>query len=389
MKKRNPALLVVAIIAVALVMRAPFTGVGSLIKMIQADLTLSSAASGMITTIPLLAFAIVSPLATRIAAAFGMGKTMVFGLLLSLCGIVLRSLAGTVGFFAGTALIGIGIAFSNVLVPSIIKASFPDRVGVLTSCYTTCMSAASGLAVALAVPLSTRGLSWQSVLMIWWVPVAITLLIWLSQWDYVTEAPKNDGNKKPGSLLRSPLTWSVSLFMGIQSMLFYSFVAWMPSILQAKGVSAEAAGYYASLYQWIAVPASITIPLLAGRMKNQRFLAAALAVTYALGLLLLLLPATGFVTVLCVVLMGLCSGGCLSMAIYLIGVRSGSARQTAALSGIAQCVGYAIASISPMLLGWIYDSFNTWSVPIAFLIAMAAVLFVMGLHAGQDRLIEE
>ncbi len=251
-EKKSERWLLIAIVLIACNLRAAITGVGSLVGMIQRDLSLSSTVSGLITTIPLLAFAAVSPLASGLAQKRGLGKTLFAGFVVLAAGILVRSYLGTAGLFLGTVLVGGGIAVGNVLIPALIKGRFPQRVGSLTSLYTTAMAVFSGVAAGVSVPLANQ-VGWRNTLAIWVVLAVLALIVWFPQRGVVLEHKAQQGQHKP--LLKSGTAWWVSVYMGVQSLLFYSFVAWLPTILQAKGLSAETAGYFFSVYQLPVAPA--------------------------------------------------------------------------------------------------------------------------------------
>ena len=386
--KNKDKLLIAGIILLACNLRSPITGVGSLISYIMNDLHLSGSISGLITTVPLIAFAVVSPFAGKLAIRFGIGKTLTVSLLILAAGIALRSAGGTPAFFCGTAVIGIGIAFGNVLLPSIVKSAFPSKVGVLTGVYTTSIALSAGLSSGVSIPIASGNpFGWRGALAVWLILAIAAILLWLHLWGYRVVSSSTQAPVRFSSMFKSPIAWNVAIYMGVQSLLFYSFVAWLPAILQSKGVSPDTAGYFASVYQWIGIPASFAIPMLAGRMKGQRLLAGVISGIYAAGLFLFLLEDSYFALLLGVLLCGFCTGACLSLSMCLMGLRTSSAAQTAALSGVSQSFGYALAAVSPDILGALYDRTASWTMPIIFLLAMTVVLFLSGIFAGRQRTI--
>ena len=170
--------MMLSIILVAFCLRIIITGVGPLLPEITESLGLSGSASGLLTTLPLIAFAVVSPLTGGIGRRLGEGRTVLIGLCLILLGTVLRSTAGILGLFLGTAIVGVGTAIGNVLLPAVVKAEYPTRVGQVTAYFTVAMVAAAAIGLALNVPLSTAGLGWNGALMIWGIAVVITGFIW-------------------------------------------------------------------------------------------------------------------------------------------------------------------------------------------------------------------
>lgn len=272
------------------------------------------------------------------------------------------------------------------MLPSIIKSAFPDKVGLLTGIYTTCIAISAGVSSGISIPLShSNSFGWRGSLSIWVLLTLPAIIIWLPLWNYRTNEPTAGGQVSLKVLLRSPAAWSVTVYMGVQSLLFYSFVAWLPAILQSKGISPDSSGYYASLYQWAGIPASFAVPILAAGYKDQKLLSVIISVIYAAGLIIVLVSGGHTGLLAGVLLCGFCTGACLSLAMCLIGLRTKNASQAASLSGISQSFGYALAAVSPTLLGGIYDSMESWTVPLLVLIAMTVILLISGVQAGRNR----
>lgn len=387
MKCKNKVLLIIAIVFVAFNLRSPITGVGSLISIIKLQLNLSGSAAGIITTIPLITFAVVSPFVNKLSQKYGSGHLMFYALISMAIGILIRSFTGVVGLFVGTAIIGVGIAVGNVMIPSIIKSEFPLRIEMMTGIFTTSMYIFAGISSGISVPLSENmGLGWKNALVIWILLVVVTMLIWLSQWNLQLKS-KNEskGGSSEKNMYKSSIAWCVALYMGIQSFLYYCFVAWLPTILQAKGISVEVGGYYASFYQIIGIPASFIVPLLASRGKSQRLVTGIVSCIYAVSVFMFLIANNTILIIGSVLLCGLCSGACISLAMSFIGLRSKGAEEAAKLSGMAQSLGYTLAAIGPFIIGGIFDLVHSWSIPLAVLIIMTICLLIVGNKAGENE----
>lgn len=390
MKTSHKVLMIAAIILAALSMRSPITGVGPVVGVIQQELSLSNSAAGMITTIPVIVFAVFSPFVSKIAGKIGTGRAMAFSMIILSLAIILRSFAGAVGFFVATAFVGLGIVFSNVLIPSIIKHSFPNNVGKMTSVYTTCISGGSAMASAASVPLSkAAGFGWRGALAVWSAISIAAAIAWLMQMGYKakTSSAEVAEAEKTGSILKSPISWSVACYMGMQSLLFYSLAAWLPSILAAKPGIGENAGYFAAIFQFIGILGSFSVPILAGKFNDQRGISAVVAASYAFCIVTLMFSNSIPLIVIALMLGGLATGSTLSLAMCLISMRTNNAQQTAALSGFAQTFGYSVAAISPTLLGALYDRFATWTAPLLFLLVIVGFLAIAGNYGGKKRTI--
>ena len=391
MKKKEALLVILGILFISFNLRAPITAVGSIVDLIQSEFALSTAAAGFITTLPLLAFAVASPFVATLSGRIGAARTMMCGLLLILCGEVIRSSTGAAGLFAGTAVIGVGIAIGNVIIPGIIKANFAGRVGAVTSVYTSGMCIYAAVGAGVSVPLAKgMGLGWKHALASWFILTLITIAIWLPQIRGAKAAPAAAGKSAvKTSIWKSKLAWFVTLFMGVQSLLFYSLVAWLPTIITSKGMTDGFAGSMATLFQLMAIPATLLIPTLCDRFKDQRILVLATCAVYAAGMALFLLGASAAVLIAAVVLMAIGMGGSISLSIAFISLRSPSPARASQLSGMSQSAGYLLAAVGPVLTGAIYDALQSWTVPITMFIVLIAVLAVCGMTAGNCRTVSE
>ncbi|WP_460724611.1 CynX/NimT family MFS transporter [Nocardia heshunensis] len=374
------ALVVWGLLVVAANLRASLTGIGPLLDRLQADLHLSSGAAGMLNTLPLLAFAVLSPLVPRLAARWGSERVLGGALVVLSLGIAVRWLPSALGLFVGTVLIGAGVAGGNVLLPSLIKRDFPARIGLLTSAYATVMGGVAAVASGVAVPISQHAPGgWHTALGLWILPASIAIVLWLPQ----MRAPRTvQGTVRRHRLpWRSPVAWAVTAFMGLQSLGFYAVVTWLPQVFQSHGVSATAAGWLLFLFQLVAVLTSLAMPALMRRTRDQRGPAAVASAVLLLGYLGLL-AAPGWALLWSVVL-GLGGGACLVLALAFLSLRAEDAAGAGALSAMAQSIGYLLAAAGPALFGLLHTLGSGWRAPILMLCAAAACQIVVALVAGR------
>ena len=384
MKKSKSFMIILGILFISFNLRAPITAVGSIVEMIQQEYSLSNAAAGFITTLPLIAFAVVSPFVSTLSGKIGHAKTMLLGLLLILGGEVCRSYTGAAGLFVGTAIIGVGIAIGNVIIPGIIKLYFSEKVGFVTSIYTSGMCIFAAVGAGVSVPLAKGvGLGWKNTLCVWFILTLITILIWLPQTKEKVQTKAEGVKGNAPSIWTSPLAWWVTFFMGAQSLLFYSLVAWLPTIVVSKGLTEAFAGNMALLFQLMAIPATLIIPTLCDKFKDQRCLVYVVCVIYASGMSLFLMAQSAIMVTAAVVLMSIGMGGSISLSIAFISLRSPNSQRAAQLSGMSQSAGYLFAAVGPILTGYIYDLKSTWSIPVTIFIALIAFLAVCGTFAGR------
>lgn len=389
--KRTNWLLLIGIILIGSNLRAPLTSVGSLISFIRDDLGISNALAGSITTLPLLAFALLSPFAPKIANRIGMEWTIALSLLLLLIGITVRSLTGIGFLFAGTLLIGLAIAIGNVLLPGFIKMNFPLKIGLMTGMYAVFMNLFGALGSGLSVPISSiDGFGWQGALGFWGILAIIAFLIWIPQLRKQHDTPEASVNntQKNNSLWRSPLAWKITIFMGCQSLIFYTLITWLPDILHSIGYSSSAAGWMLFLMQFSLIPITFIVPVVAEKVNNQKVLSAVTAILFLVGLSGLLLGNTSLIP-LSAILIGIAGGSAFSLSMMFFTLRTRDGKEAAELSGMAQSFGYLLAAVGPVLVGALHDISNGWSVPLILLITISVVIFIVGIGSGKEGVIAD
>lgn len=379
--------IILGIVLIAMIMRSPLTSVGPLIGSIRESLGLSNATAGLLTTLPLLAFALLSPLAPLLARRFGVERTLLYALVLLMVGIAIRSLAATVSLFAGTALIGLAIAICNVLIPSLVKRNFAHQVGLMTGVYSVSMNLSGAIASGVSVPVARDlGFGWNGALGIWGVLVLLAALFWLPQAraSRGSAIAATSGVLKRRSLWRSPLAWMVTIFMGMQSLLFYVLVAWLPEMMTSRGLSEDSAGWMLSLFQTAALPVAFIVPIVAGRMKNQRLLVIIMTILLFVSLGGLYFGGNALIS-LWTVLLGIAGGCAFSLAMIFLSLRTKDAHDTVSLSGMSQSVGYLLAATGPILFGLLHDITASWNPPLLLLLVVSALLLLSGLGASRNR----
>lgn len=382
--KRNNYLLIAGIIFIAINLRPALASVGPLVEDIRATTGLSNTLLGLLTTLPLLAFGVVSTLTPLFTKRFGIGGTLLGAMFLLTAGIAIRYIDWIPALYIGTLLLGVAIALGNVLLPSLTKRNFNEHSGFMTSLYSSFMALGAATAAGLSVPLAHDiDLGWRGSLVVWGVPSLLALFVWMPQVSRLTKSSSarsfKEAVKKLGS---SRLAWNVALFMGLQSMVFYIILAWLPVILQSRGYDAAFAGWMLSLSQATGIVGSLVIPYVAGKQKNQRTIVTVLVLLEAVSLLGILVPEFGLIAVW-VSLLGIVLGGTFGLALLFLVLRSRDTEGATELSGMAQSVGYLVAATGPMLFGGIFDLTGNWDYALLFLFLIAAIKLYMGLGAGK------
>jgi MFS transporter, CP family, cyanate transporter len=385
--RAGPALLAAAVILVAFNLRPAITSVGPVLDEARSTFGATAGWIGLLTTVPVLCLAAAGAVAPRVARWLGLRGAITVALCAITAGLVLRVLGGPSLMIAATVVATSGVAVAGVLVPVVVRAGFPARVGLVTGLYTAALQAGATLGFAFT-PLLADGLGgWRPALASWATIGAVALAGWLA-WGRPGSSTAGPAPAVRDSVLASPLAWIVTAFFGLQAFVAFSVMNWLPLALMDRGVSRTDAGLLLGLLSIVALPVSLLVPPLAGRGRGQSGWILALSACGAAGLLgLLLVPTAGPWQVLpWVLLLGL-GMSVFSLALTVIALRASSAARTAGLSGMAQGIGYVIAGTGPFLVGLLHESTGGWSVPFAVLLGVVVMQAVTGALAGRPRTI--
>lgn len=376
-------ILLIGILLISANLRAPFTGVPPLLGAIQQELGLSTFATGAITTLPLLAFAILSPVSATFARLYGLERSLLGALIAIAVGILLRSVGTSWGLYLGTTVLGMGIAVGNVLLPSIVKRNFPQNVASITGAYALSMGIAAAIGSAVAIPIANAW-GWRIALLAFLVFPIAAIVAWLMQ-GKERPAPQTQASAplKTQELWRSPLAWQITLFLGLNSTIYYIIVGWLPNILTDAGLTpAEAGSMHGAMQLATAIPGLLIGPLLR-YLPDQRLAALSMCMLSVAALAgLLVAPQMALIWA---VMFGIGTGACIILGLSFVGLRTRNAQQAAALSGMSQCIGYLLASVGPMAIGAMHDALGGWNSSLILCIALALIATVMGMQAGRDR----
>jgi MFS transporter, CP family, cyanate transporter len=365
-------------------LRPALTTIGPLLEAIRSSLHLSGTAAGLLPSLPLLILAAFSPFA-RLGRMFGIERTLAGCLLLIAVGVALRSQGSIVALFGGTVVFAAGIAVANVLVPSLIKRDFPQQVGGMTTAYVMVMSLTGAVATGLAVPLAAHlAGGWRSSLAVWAVLAALAFVCWLPETRTVNAAvaDRRQEDRAAGTpIWRSSVAWQVTAFMGLQFLIYYVIISWVPLFLVNHGHSAAGAGWLLTLYQMMSFAVGLVAPALMRRGRDQRALAVAASAITALAIAgLLALPRlAGLWLLVC----GASFGVTFILSFALIGMRASDHRRATSLSTMSQATAYLIAAAGPVAFGWLHDHSAGWTVPMLCLLAIALIQAVTGFGAGR------
>lgn len=377
------------IIIFATILRTPLTSVGPIVSIIREDLGISNVIAGFLTTIPLITFAIVSMFAPKISNRFGMEHTLFYSIVIIALGMIIRSIGNLPTLILGTVFIGIGIAFGNVLIPSLFKLKFPLQIGLLTGFYTVSMNVSAGLAMGVSPTIATNKFGWEGALISPIILTIITLIFWTpllkgNKVDVSTFG--NNSINKRKNLITSPLAWMITLAAGLQSLLFYCTVAWLPEILISQGFSTKEAGLMTSLMQYSQIPMTFLIPILAEKFSSQKSIVYMFTILYVIGFSGIFFEWTqlNFLWMICI---GLAGGASFGLVLMLFTLRTKTAYEAAQISGFSQSFGYLLAAIGPVLFGYLHDTTNSWHLPNLLFIITSILLCIFALYSARDKYI--
>ncbi|HEL1893265.1 TPA: MFS transporter [Streptococcus suis] len=374
MKKQSP-FIIAGIVMLGVVMRAPFTALPAILIDVAAGLRVEVSSLGILTSIPLIMFALCSSLAPRLAAKFGMEKLMALVLLVMVLGSGMRVL-NLPALYIGTMLVGATIAFINVLLPSLVAANFPKKIGLYTTIYITLMGVAATVASMIAVPIVSSS-SWEFFILLITGLVFMAFLIWLPNVRNNNRfASENQGNQK-SSIWKNKAAIAFLIFGGLQSVLYYTEITWLPTISQSVGFSKAEAGLMAGFFNMTAIPMSMIIPAVLSRQTKEmrRNIMLAISSVTLLGLVMMVLIPTNLILWSALhIILSFSNAALFPYMMLSFTLKTSNSQATAQLSGMVQTGGYLIAAFGPGLLGYSYPIFGNW---MPLILALAIVTLAM------------
>ena len=386
-KQINKVIILLGIILLGMILRTPITSVGAIIGPLKNLLEINNTVAGLITTIPLIAFAIFSPFVAKISNKIGLEKTLYLAAIVTSIGLLLRFYINTSVFFVTTFIIGVGITVGNVLLPGLAKKYFPENLGVMTGFYAVVMNVSASVAAGISYPILSSNIGGEKfstglAVNIWLIVSILNIVIYA----IITKNSKSERieDKKTGvtGYLKSLKMWSVMLSMGLQSALFYCSVSWFAEIMISKGFTPSEAGLLLSISQFAQFPSTFLVPVLAEKIKNKLIIPIFITLGYVTSLIGMVYIQGNFaLMVVYIVLFALAGGGSFSYVMYLFSAKSKNEEEASDISGLAQAGGYWLAAIFPPLLGYVRDILN-WDVAIYILIVTASLLFITLLHSS-------
>jgi len=375
----------IVIVIATLNLRPGLLTLGPVLPAVQRGLNLSPFASGILTALPILALGLASAVAVPVGRRLGWSGGLLFALLLTGAGIVLRSAGTETALFAGAAVLGVGIGLGNVFVPTLVKARLSGRIGLAMGVYTMSLTAGALASSAFMPALFTHFNDWKPALAVWAIPAIIAALVTLPTLiDNVRPGERATGTR----LHHSKIAWAVAVYMGLQSALFYSMALWLATLLSARGVSLPAVASSLTIFYFTQFLAALAMPVLLTKSRRQDVVAVALVACVGAIIVAILYGPLAWTFTFCA-LLGVGMGGVFAVALTFQVIRARTHETAARLSSMAQAFGYIIASVGPLVLGFVSKWPDARLASTIWLLLIAAITMVAGALAGRPRFVDD
>ena len=385
---RRTALVLTGLVLLSFNLRPAAVSIGPVLEEVRRGLDLTGPEAGLLTSLPVLAFAVFGALAPAFAHAVGLHRAAAVALVAVVLGLGGRALVhdGTT-FLALSAVALAGMATANVLIPSLVKLHFPDRIGRATAVYTTALAVGLTSAFLLTVPIADAFGGWRAGLGAWALTALVAVVPWVGLSTHDRHLERATGSISFADVARTRIGWGMVLFFGLQSLQAYSIFGWFAQLWRDSGYGAGEAGLLVGIVAGVSIPLSLWLPAAAARRTDQRAMILMVLSCYLVGYALLLVDAHAF-AVPAALLVGI--GCCVfPIVLTLIGLRAHTADGTAALSGFTQSLGYLIAAVGPFVVGAIYDATGRWTAPLWLLTVLVLPLLAVGAYVGRPAYLED
>lgn len=377
--KKQSLFFVPGIILIGVSLRTPFTVLPIILGNISQGLEVEVSSLGVLTSLPLLMFTLFSPFSTQLAQKIGLEHLFTYSLFFLTIGSLIR-LINLPLLYLGTLMVGASVAVINVLLPSLIQANQPKKIGFLTTLYVTSMGIATALASYLAVPI-TQASSWKGLILLLTLLCLATFLVWLPNHRYNHRLAPQTKQKSQIKVMRNKQVWAIIIFSGFQSLIFYTVMTWLPTMSIHAGLSSHEAGLLTSILSLISIPFSITIPSLTTSLstRNRQLMLTLVSLAGVVGISMLFFPINNFIYWLTIhLLIGTATSALFPYLMVNFSLKTSAPEKTAQLSGLSQTGGYILAAFGPTLFGYSFDLFHSW-VPAVSALLLIYILMTVAL----------
>ncbi len=375
--KKQSLFFVPGIILIGVSLRTPFTVLPIILGNISQGLEVEVSSLGVLTSLPLLMFTLFSPFSTRLAQKIGLEHLFTYSLFFLTIGSLIR-LINLPLLYLGTLMVGASVAVINVLLPSLIQANQPKKIGFLTTLYVTSMGIATALASYLAVPI-TQASSWKGLILLLTLLCLATFLVWLPNHRYNHRLAPQTKQKSQIKVMRNKQVWAIIIFSGFQSLIFYTVMTWLPTMSIHAGLSSHEAGLLTSILSLISIPFSMTIPSLTTSLstRNRQLMLTLVSLAGVVGISMLFFPINNFIYWLAIhLLIGTATSARFPYLMVNFSLKTSAPEKTAQLSGLSQTGGYILAAFGPTLFGYSFDLFHSWVPSVAALLLIDILMTV-------------
>ncbi|HHD9421764.1 TPA: CynX/NimT family MFS transporter [Streptococcus pneumoniae] len=375
--KKHSLFFVPGIILIGVSLRTPFTVLPIILGNISQGLEVEVSSLGVLTSLPLLMFTLFSPFSTQLAQKIGLEHLFTYSLFFLTIGSLIR-LINLPLLYLGTLMVGASVAVINVLLPSLIQANQPKKIGFLTTLYVTSMGIATALASYLAVPI-TQASSWKGLILLLTLLCLATFLVWLPNHRYNHRLAPQTKQKSQIKVMRNKQVWAIIIFSGFQSLIFYTVMTWLPTMSIHAGLSSHEAGLLTSILSLISIPFSMTIPSLTTSLstRNRQLMLTLVSLAGVVGISMLFFPINNFIYWLAIhLLIGTATSALFPYLMVNFSLKTSAPEKTAQLSGLSQTGGYILAAFGPTLFGYSFDLFHSWVPSVAALLLIDILMTV-------------
>ncbi|VKX67147.1 cyanate permease [Streptococcus pneumoniae] len=375
--KKQSLFFVPGIILIGVSLRTPFTVLPIILGNISQGLEVEVSSLGVLTSLPLLMFTLFSPFYTRLAQKIGLEHLFTYSLFFLTIGSLIR-LINLPLLYLGTLMVGASVAVINVLLPSLIQANQPKKIGFLTTLYVTSMGIATALASYLAVPI-TQASSWKGLILLLTLLCLATFLVWLPNHRYNHRLAPQTKQKSQIKVMCNKQVWAIIIFSGFQSLIFYTVMTWLPTMSIHAGLSSHEAGLLTSILSLISIPFSMTIPSLTTSLstRNRQLMLTLVSLAGVVGISMLFFPINNFIYWLAIhLLIGTATSALFPYLMVNFSLKTSAPEKTAQLSGLSQTGGYILAAFGPTLFGYSFDLFHSWVPSVAALLLIDILMTV-------------
>lgn len=375
--KKQSLFFVPGIILIGVSLRTPFTVLPIILGNISQGLEVEVSSLGVLTSLPLLMFTLFSPFSTQLAQKIGLEHLFTYSLFFLTIGSLIR-LINLPLLYLGTLMVGASVAVINVLLPSLIQANQPKKIGFLTTLYVTSMGIATALASYLAVPI-TQASSWKGLILLLTLLCLATFLVWLPNHRYNHRLAPQTKQKSQIKVMRNKQVWAIIIFSGFQSLIFYTVMTWLPTMSIHAGLSSHEAGLLTSILSLISIPFSMTIPSLTTSLstRNRQLMLTLVSLAGVVGISMLFFPINNFIYWLAIhLLIGTATSALFPYLMVNFSLKTSAPEKTAQLSGLSQTGGYILAAFGPTIFGYSFDLFHSWVPSVAALLLIDILMTV-------------